>query len=211
MNTLCEPSNVPEHNDPNITVKPKYSSGEIWALTAVGGILAGIGAAMIAIAVIAAIAYAAEILLAIAGSGGVAAFGGMMITLGYIIGIAGTVAAAGGAAGAINKSMTGATSTIVSLPAVGSVCYAGDQRLYEGTFNPAAAALEGESALRNYAIESFGYFKTIDMESQTSYDGSGNVTSNANAYVNEIINFNNLTNHSIDKDPSGNGIYYKGY
>jgi hypothetical protein len=110
-----------------------------------------------------------------------------------------------------NTNMSGATTTGVPLPANGGLCYEGDNTVYEGTFNPKNASIYGPANLESWAKESLAYYGQIDMESAESYDGSSNVTPNSNSYLNKIINFSNLTDHIIDKNLSGNGIYYKGY
>jgi len=198
VTTLCEPSNVPIHNMPNTQTKPKYSSATVWALSLITAFAVGVlGTILI---------YSLVVLMMALGvvTGGLAT---LAIAALFVIVVAGL---------SISSAYTflgisGNIETPVTLPATGSVCYASDQRLYEGTFDPASAAAMGESGLVKYATQSLGHFGMVDMGGATTFDGSGEVTANNNSYVEKIINFENLTTHSIDKDASGNGIYYKGY
>ncbi|MEN9391526.1 MAG: hypothetical protein RL017_824 [Pseudomonadota bacterium] len=197
VTTLCEPSNSFQHNMPNIQTIPKYSQAKIWVAT----ILTELGGLILALMILTAIMLAILATFANPGLGAMAfmlgsaiIFGGALATGGYFV----------------EHNMSGQTVTKVTLPAVGSVCYANDKRLYEGTFS-IADAWGGEKALVNYAKTNLKYFGQVNMGNATSFDGSGQVTTASTSYVNQITGFNNLTNHIISKNAAKNGIYYKGY
>jgi len=194
INTLCEPSNVPIHGLPNQNVIAKYSTGKAWILSIMSALTSAV---LFSILFIALLVFANLIFF-------------LDPAVYYLMAAVVVISLAVGAVSGVSTYNSTIVSD-VSLPAIGGLCYASDQKVYEGTFDPASAAVLGESALKEYGKESLKYFSTIDMNNQSTFDGSAYATPNSDSYLEEIINYNNLATKIIEKDPSGNGIYYKGY